>query len=346
MGGGLKPKKTLERNNYNEQEELMEAQRVAKVMYDKALKEARRAASLKYDLTGELVGPYMLSGKPIKSTSGKSQIWTAYKSDADGLPTGEPVVVKVSPIIQALEREHNNYQRATSGYSKGQFVQVHSFLPRAGESKQLYSQCALILEKGARDLKSHLSTLEGMRLEGGALRDAALAAAKCLQAFHSSNLVWTDLKAENFVVMDVNGNSVDNGKLAVKGIDLESAMPYRDNPVDYSPESCPPEFAQAFLKGDGPFFELHYSYDVWSYGIFLYELSTGEGAFDGKTPAQVTKQLSDPDYKVDVDKVDNPRLRNLVKACLRKDPKARPSINEILMHSYFLSSLNPFGFAK
>ena len=103
----------------------------------------------------------------------------------------------------------------------------------------------------------------------------------------------------------------------------------RDNPVDYSPESCPPEFAQAFLKGDGPFFELDYSYDVWSYGIFLYELSTGEGAFDGKSPAQVTKCLSNPDHEIDVDKVSDPRLRNLVKLCLQKDPKQRPSINSI-----------------
>jgi serine/threonine protein kinase len=121
-----------------------------------------------------------------------------------------------------------------------------------------------------------------------------------------TNLVWTDLKAENFVVMQDFSNGE---KLHAKGIDLESAMPYRDNPVDYSPESCPPEFASAFLQGNGPFFELDFFYDIWPYGIFLYELATGEGAFDGKTPAQVTK------------KVEDPRLRNLIKSCLRKDPQ-------------------------
>ena len=344
MGGGMKPAETKEPvvSKRDEQEELIEAQRVAKVMYEKALKEARRAAQLKYDLNGEIVGEYMLSGKPIKSTSGKSQIWTAYKSDDDGLPVGDPVVVKVSPVIEALGREHENYQRATSGFYAGQFVQVHNFLPRAGESKQLYNQCALILEKGTRDLKNYLNYQEGMRLEGGALRDAAMAAAKCLQAFHSSNLVWTDLKAENFVVMEDALKSSD--KLDVKGIDLESAMPYKGHPVDYSPESCPPEFAEAFLNGDAPDFELDYSYDIWSYGIFLYELSTGEGAFDGKNPAQVTKALSDPDHEINVDKVENPRLRNLIKSCLRKDPSKRPSISQVMMHSYFLAGYNPFGF--
>ena len=345
LGGGMKPRETEEPepSPQDRQDELLEAQRVAKVLYEKALKEARRAAQLKYDLTGEIVGEFMLSGKPIKSTSGKSQIWTAYKSDDDGLPIGEPVIIKVSPIVEALEREYENYKKATSGFYSGQFVDVVKFLPRAGESKQLYNQCALIIEKGARDLKNYLAYQEGMRLDGGALRDAAMAAAKCLQAFHSSTLVWTDLKPENFVVMDDALNSSD--KLKVKGIDLESAMPYRDNPVDYSPESCPPEFAQAFLNGDAPYFELDYSYDIWSYGIYLYELSTGEGAFGSMNPAQVTQTLSDPDHEISVDKVENLRLRNLIKACLRKDPSKRPSINQIMMHSYFLSGFNiPFAF--
>lgn len=344
MGGGMKPAAEIEQatSTMEEGEDIMEAQRVAKLMYEKALKEARRAAQLKYDLTGEIVGGHMLSGKPIKSTSGKSQIWTAYESDDDGLPVGDPVIIKVSPVVEALERENENYKKATSGFQSGQFVKVHEFLPRAGESKQLYKQCALVLEKGARDLKNYLSYQQDMKLQGGALRDAAMAAAKCLQAFHSSNLVWTDLKPENFVVMEDAISS--SNRLDVKGIDLESAMPYKDNPVDYSPESCPPEFAEAFLKGDAPYFELDYSYDIWSYGIFLYELSTGEGAFDGKTPAQVTKALSDPDHEIDTDKVEDPKLRNLIKACLQKDPAKRPSINQILMHSYFLAGLNPFGF--
>lgn len=342
MGGGLKPSDDLQGRPMNDGDEIMEAQRVAKLMYEKALKEARRAATLKYDLTGEIVGGHMLSGKPIKSTSGKSQIWTAYESDDDGLPVGDPVIIKVSPVVEALEREHENYKKATSGFNSGQFVRVHEFLPRAGESKQLYNQCALVLEKGTRDLKNYLSFQDGMKLTGGALRDAAMAAAKCLQAFHSSNLVWTDLKPENFVVMEDSLTSSD--RLQVKGIDLESAMPYKDHPVDYSPESCPPEFAQAFLKGDAPYFELNYSYDIWSYGIFLYELSTGEGAFDDKTPAQVTKALSDPEHEINVEKVEDPRLRNLVKACLQKEPSKRPSINQIMMHPYFMAGYIPFGF--
>ena len=145
-------------------------------------------------LDGRIVGEYMLSGKPIKSTSGKSQIWTAYKSDDDGLPVGDPVIIKITPIVEALEREYQNYKGPLRDTIRDSLCKSH-FLPRAGESRQLYNQCALIMEKGTRDLKLYLSYQAGERLEGAALRDAAMAAARCLQAFHTSNLVWTDLKS-------------------------------------------------------------------------------------------------------------------------------------------------------
>ena len=70
--------------------------------------------------------------------------------------------------------------------------------------------------------------------------------------------------------------------MAIKAIDLESAMPVKKNPVDYSPEASPPEFALAYLTGDGTEFILEYSYDIWSLGMFLFELATGKPYFEGQ----------------------------------------------------------------
>jgi len=68
---------------------------------------------------------------------------------------------------------------------------------------------------------------------------------------HSSGMVWTDLKAENFVTTD-NSQTVTDDRLelqGMQGIDLESAIWPKGNPADYSVEACPPEFAK--MKGDG-----------------------------------------------------------------------------------------------
>ena len=304
---------------------------------EKDLQKALRNAKQEYFLTGVVVGNgnYLLAGKPKRSTSGKSNIYTCYKNDGNGLPQGDALCVKISPNIEAVRRESQNYQKVTSGINRGKFVAFEQFFGRAGDDRQFNKQCAIVMEKGELDLKAYIE--QNGPLTGKQLRDCSAAAVQCVQAMHSSKLVWTDLKAENFVVTDVD-------KFEIKGIDLESAMPVMGNPVDYSPEACPPEFAEAFLSGDGPYFVLRFSYDVWSLGMMMYEISTGTTMFGGKNPSQITKILKDANFAVDVNDVPDDKLQDLIRRCLQKDPTKRPSIAQILLHPYFLTTgIGPFS---
>jgi serine/threonine protein kinase len=191
-----------------------------------------------------------------------------------------------------------------------------------------------------------------MPLRGRALRDAAVSAGQCIQAVHSSNVVWTDLKTENFVlvnsdifnkeVRDVDGSM---GMPGVKGIDLESVVAKGGNPIDYTPEASPPEFAKALMGGYGEEFVLDYSYDMWSLGMMLYELSTGTAYFDKKSPSIVTKLLCADTFEVDVSKVPDDKFRDLIGKCLSLDPRKRPDITGFLLHPYFLTTgFGPISF--
>jgi len=304
----------------------------------KDLTKKLQKAKSEYDLTGKAVGngTFLLSGRPVRSTSGKSTISACYRSDNDGLPVGESLCVKLSTNLEVLRRESSNYKKVTTGLTRGKFVNFYEFYGRAGDDKNLNKQGAIVMERGLMDCKSYLS--ENGAPTGKKLRDVCVAAVQCLQAVHSANLVWTDMKVENFVVTSMD-------PLTVKGIDLESAMPTRKNPVDYSPEACPPEFAKAFLVGDGPYFKLEPSYDVWSLGMALYELSTATTFFSRKSPEQITKVLRDPEFKPDTSQVPDDKLRDLIDSCLQRDPKKRPSITQILLHPYFLTTgFGPFSF--
>lgn len=197
---------------------------------DKQLIDAQRAAQKEYNLNGKSIGPYALSGQAERSTSGKSQIWTAYTVDKNGLPFGEPLAIKTSTNRKKLKKEYENYRKIASGAFRGRFVKLIDFLPVAGDTAQFSSQSALVVERGSKNLRDFFKGRKG-GLKGRALRDAAAAAAQCLQAVHSSKLVWTDLKPENFVL--ISDNSENGGGVDIKGIDLESVCPVNENPVDY-----------------------------------------------------------------------------------------------------------------
>lgn len=289
-------------------------------------------------------GKYVLAKKSFRSTSGKSTIYTAFQTGKDGLPTGERLAVKVSPNTDALKREYSNYLKIQKGFFNGRFVNCNDFYATITDNnKQFKEQSALVIDGGVKNLKQFLDSRWGQGLKGRAMRDVAATAGQCTQAMHSSKLVWTDLKTENFVIMeDEDGAS---GLKCVKGIDLESARPYGRNPVDYSPEACPPEFADAFVSGYGAEFILKPSYDMWSLGMMLYELSTGKPYFGTKSSLAITKILRAEGFTANVSKVKDKKLRDLIEQCLSINPDKRPDINQYLLHPFFTTTgIGPFSF--
>jgi serine/threonine protein kinase len=295
----------------------------------------RKAASITDITIGN--GEYALAGVAKRSTSGKSQIWKVYKLDGDGNPIGAELTAKISLNFDILQRENDNYNKVASGLVSGAFVKKYEYLERTEASKPNFdNQCALIMESGLMDLAEFLRKRNNQGLQGKTMRDAAAAAGQCVQAMHNSRMVWTDLKTENFVVTE-EPTSEDSG-LTVRGIDLESAQAFNANPSDFSPEACPPEFAEAYLEGEGPEFILQPSYDIWSLGMMLFELSTGKPYFFKKNGTVITKTLRKEDFVADVSAIQNDKLRDLVSKCLQRNPNKRPSISAFLLHPYFTTS--------
>jgi hypothetical protein len=285
-------------------------------------------------------GRYILAGEATPSVNGRSIIQTVYRSTPLGAPiTSEPFMVKISSNTEAMKREYDNYQKVSNGLKKGQFIRRKEFLANAGN--EMPGKSALIMQRGVDDVKAFMPKVGG-RLEGPLLMDCAVTALRCMEALHAVRLVWNDLKTENFVVVE----DERTGDISFRGIDLESCMPVKSNPVDYTPEACPPEFAKSFMSGTAESFALEYNYDVWSYGMFLYEISTGRGFFDGISAEVITKKL--PTFEPRVENVPDPTLADLISQCLARDPKDRPSLARIAKHSYFDgyfgNSKNPFDF--
>ena len=248
--------------------------------------ELRRLAKSTFSLTGATIGPngkYLIAGNPRQSSGRAAKIWTAYVADPNNpdVPAGfengdgssvQRLTMKLSPDVYRLQLENSNYNKVQSGLFKGRFVKKIEYMENVQSNKRDMDGkfAALVIESGQYDLKALLASRKGLPLRGRALRDAASAAGQCIQAVHSSNLVWTDLKTENFIVVNNNNFNEEVGDIdgkmglpGVRGIDLESVIAKGGNPIDYTPEACPPEFAKAYMGGYAGEFILNYSYDMW-----------------------------------------------------------------------------------
>ena len=294
-------------------------------------------STIDYDLNGETLGDgkYLLAGSPVPTKNKRSCTMTAYLAGPDGNPRGDALIVKFSNNEDAMTREHTNFQKLWSTVKRGVIVRCFDYYPNADSTQSHKMQCALVLERGTQDLKQFRHVFD--TIDDATLKNALWMVARCMSGIHSARYVWTDLKTENFVSFE---DTEKKGKLTFKGIDLESAVPVKGHPIDYTPEACPPEFARAFEDKEPQSFVLEYSYDVWSFGMMALELSMGECYFEKlgirRWDAIMKKVAALDDSSIDVSSlVSDETLASLITQCLTVDPKKRPTSQAILKHPYF-----------
>jgi serine/threonine protein kinase len=85
--------------------------------------------------------------------------------------------------------------------------------------------------------------------------------------------------------------------------------------------------------------------DIWALGILLYEMLTGQLPFRGSTLGELVAKIVQGDY-IAVDNLNPavpPRVANIVRKCLKKDPSARYSSTRLLLTDIrtFLDSKSP-----
>ena len=139
--------------------------------------------------------------------------------------------------------------------------------------------------------------------------------AEGLGAIHAQGMVHRDLKPSNVLLASDGPRIIDFG--ISRAADATALT--RANLVIGSPGFMSPE--QAMGQEVGP------ASDIFSLGAVLVFAATGEGPFgEGTVTALLYRVAHDPPI---IDRLPG-RLRSLVKRCLAKDPRARPTTDEIL----------------
>ena len=137
---------------------------------------------------------------------------------------------------------------------------------------------------------------------------------------HQKNIVHRDLKAENLLF-----DSEMNIKIADFGFSNEFTSNGKLNTFCGSPPYAAPELFQG-KKYDGP------KVDIWSLGVILYALISGNLPFDGKNLKELKECILSGKYTIPFDM--SSECENLLKKLLVLNPSKRASLQTVMQDKW------------
>ncbi|MFJ9694303.1 protein kinase [Kitasatospora sp. NPDC101183] len=146
------------------------------------------------------------------------------------------------------------------------------------------------------------------------LRRLAVNLAAALVAIHRAGVVHRDLKPENILLGPDGPRVIDFGIARILEGTATTGLPM--GTLRY----MPPERYRGD-PGDG-------RVDVWGWAAVVLFAATGQDAFDGPSLGAVAHQVAT--HEPDTSRLEQP-LRSLVAASLAKDPRLRPSAEQLLL---------------
>lgn len=145
---------------------------------------------------------------------------------------------------------------------------------------------------------------------------------RILQVVHSNRIIHADIKPANFVIVDGNLKLIDfNISSKIKAdttrLDLESAC----GTLNY----VAPEILDSSIK------QRRRGSDVWSLGIILYEMLYKKVPVDYTTnSSDWLEKIQNMEEMIKDDGKVSPSILKTIRSCLRRNPKDRPTVDELL----------------
>ena len=208
----------------------------------------------------------------------------------------------------------------------------------------------LIMECGDFDLSQILQTRINENFDSSFIRYYTKEMIECIKIVHDSDIVHSDLKPANFVVV--------KGKLKIIDFGIANAVPdhtvniYRDTQIGtpnyMAPEALVTMNEQTQLEHNHKQnrnknrWKVGKPSDIWSCGCIIYQMIYGKPPYANYQGQNRLLAIMNPEIKIkfpercnDNENTIIPKtLIDLIKNCLIRDPERRLTVNEILNCSF------------
>ncbi|KAK3114965.1 hypothetical protein LTR53_006144 [Teratosphaeriaceae sp. CCFEE 6253] len=215
------------------------------------------------------------------------------------------------------------------------------------EEKQ---ELCVLMEKGDTDLNRlltlRLSAVDA-RFDGAFTRFQWREMLDCVQAVHEHDIVHSDLKPANFLLVQGRLKLIDFG--IANAIETDHTVNvHRDSHVGTPNYMSPESITDTNAPGPGASrdaagrplkkdMRIGKASDVWSLGCILYQMAYGRPPF-AHISNQITRimAITNPRHTIEFPEhgvggsAIPPALRGLLRRCLDRDPERRPTVGELL----------------